>query len=87
MKNEKKSLADLNDQELRQEVKKRKSFLVANCLIIGMLFGVATYITVNKGVGFFTFFPFIFIPLSSFGWIYYKSAQKRIKINGIIKEN
>ena len=55
------NLAQLNVEELMAEEKKRKSALTFHAFLIGLAVGIAVYSTVKHGLGFFTFFPLLFI--------------------------
>ena len=55
------NLSELNVQELLAEEKKRKSALTLHTFIIGLAVGIAVYSTVRNGLGFFVFFPLLFI--------------------------
>ncbi|MCT1523816.1 hypothetical protein [Sphingobacterium hotanense] len=60
---DKKKLSDLTDQEILDKKKKLKSNQIISAVLIGFLVGIAVYSTINKGLGFFTFFPLFFIFL------------------------
>ena len=60
----KKSLAEFTNEELSQEEKKRKESRKFFPFIIGLAVGIAAYSTFKHGIGFFTFFPLIFILAS-----------------------
>ncbi|WP_312135943.1 hypothetical protein [Sphingobacterium sp.] len=60
---DKKNLSHLTDQEILDKKKKLKSNQIISAVLIGFLVGIAVYSTVNKGLGFFTFFPLFFIFL------------------------
>ncbi|WKK60227.1 hypothetical protein [Sphingobacterium sp. BN32] len=60
---DKKKLSNLTDQEILDKKKKLKSNQIISAVLIGFLVGIAVYSTVNKGLGFFTFFPLFFIFL------------------------
>ncbi len=53
----------LSDQELVAAHKKMKSDNLINAVLIGLFIGVSVYGAVNKGFGFFTFFPLFFAYL------------------------
>ena len=55
------NLAQLNIEELMTEKKKRKSALTFHAFLIGLAVGIAVYSTVRNGLGFFVFFPLLFI--------------------------
>ncbi len=56
-----KDLSALTDQELLQEVKKRKSATITNAVIIGFCAGVIFYSVVKSSWGFFTLIPLFII--------------------------
>jgi len=58
---EQKEWAALSDEELLQEQKKAKSNSIISAVLIGCLVGVAVYSAVKNGLGFFTFFPLLFV--------------------------
>lgn len=60
---DKKKISDLTDQEILDKKKKLKSNQIISAVLIGFLVGIAVYSTINKGLGFFTFFPLFFIFL------------------------
>jgi len=60
---DKKKLSDLTDQEILDKKKKLKTNQIISAVLIGFLVGIAVYSTINKGLGFFTFFPLFFIFL------------------------
>ncbi|WP_417941536.1 FUSC family protein [Flavobacterium sp. RS13.1] len=49
----------LSDQELLQKMKKLKTNKIVDATIIGVTIGISIYSVVQKGFGFFTFFPVI----------------------------
>ena len=49
----------LSDQELLQKMKKLKTNKIVDATIIGVTIGISIYSLVQKGFGFFTFFPVI----------------------------
>ncbi|SEG41182.1 hypothetical protein [Sphingobacterium lactis] len=53
----------LTDEELLGRKKKAKSSQIISAVLIGFLVGIAVYSTINKGIGFFTFFPLFFVFL------------------------
>lgn len=55
-----KKLADLKDQELLQEAKKRKSTSITNAVLIGFLAGIIFYSAMKNTLGFFTLIPLFF---------------------------
>jgi hypothetical protein len=85
MKNEKKSLADLNDQELRQEVKKRKGIFIAYSLVIGLMIGVAIYNATHKGSFIISCLPLFFMAIFVSIERSYKEAKKELKARGLEK--
>ncbi len=62
--------SQLTDAELLAEAKKIKSTNIINTVLIGVMIGIAIYITVKNGLNFLTFFPVIF------GVIVFKSSKK-----------
>jgi len=52
---------ELSDQELLDKRKKIKSASIMNAVLTGSFIGIAAYITIKNGFGFFTFFPLIFV--------------------------
>lgn len=55
-----KNPAELTDQELLREAKKRKSTNVINALLIGFLVGIVIYSVKEDSLGFFTLIPLFF---------------------------
>lgn len=53
------NLAELNDQELLQQLKKLKTNKVVDAAMIGFTIGIVVYSAVKNGFGFFTFFPLL----------------------------
>ena len=70
-------LAQLNDEELRQEQKKMKSSKTLNAFLIGFLIGVAVWSALKNGLSFWTLFPLL---------IAYFAFNNRKKINVLEKE-
>jgi hypothetical protein len=58
---EKKILSELTDQELLQEVKKRKSTSITNAFLIGFLVGIVVYSVAKNTWGFLTLIPLFLI--------------------------
>jgi hypothetical protein len=56
-----KQLSGLTDQELLNEVKKRKSSSYINALLIGFLIGIIIYSIVENSIVFFTLIPLFFV--------------------------
>ncbi|MEJ5055336.1 hypothetical protein [Sphingobacterium sp. MYb382] len=79
-----KNLEDLDNEELLKEYKKRKGMYISNCVLVGMLIGTAVYSSINKGFGFFTFFPLFFIPLMAPTWHFYNKAKAEAKSRALI---
>ena len=75
----KKPLSDFTDDELLQEKKKRKKSIKFFPFIIGLAVGIAVYSTVKHGIGFFTFFPLIFILPSISADKKYKEVKVEIE--------
>lgn len=59
-----KELTELSDQELLEKKKKSKSNNITSSVILGIMIGIAIYSTVKNGLGLFTFFPLLFIPIA-----------------------
>ena len=58
---EPKEYSQFSDRELLDEAKKIKSNNITKATLIGLMIGIATYTTIDKGFGFFTVFPIFFI--------------------------
>lgn len=86
MKQENKSLADFNDQELQQEVKKRKGIFIAFCFVIGLMIGVAIYNAANKGSFIFSCLPLFFMTVFISIERSYKGAKKELEVRGLGKK-
>jgi hypothetical protein len=56
-----KDFSEFTDQELLNEAKKMKSFLISNALIIGVLVGIIFYSIVKNSWGLLTLIPLYFI--------------------------
>lgn len=56
---EQKPLTELTDQELQQELKKRKQSQIFAALFIGVSIGVAVWSATHKGGLLFTLLPFL----------------------------
>ena len=57
-------LSDLDDAALLEAGKKKEKELQIDRFIVGMVVGVAVYSLVKNGIGFFTFFPLLYILIS-----------------------
>jgi hypothetical protein len=79
----KKNLSDFNDEELLHEEIKRKDSRKLFPFIIGLSVGIAIYSTFKHGIGFFTFFPLIFILPSINADKKYKAVQAEIESRNI----
>lgn len=71
--------AEFTDQELLEETKKNKSGSIINAVLFGVMVGVATYSTVNNGLGILTFFPLLFIPMLTKNRARQKALDQEIK--------
>lgn len=76
------ALKDLTDEELMQEEKKRKTAYLTYSVILGLMVGIAIYSTVEKGLGFFTFFPLFFVPTGVVNRTNYNAVKKEITSRG-----
>jgi hypothetical protein len=74
-----KEMSELTDQELLQEAKKFKSFILYDKVIFGVLIGIALYSTINKGLGLLTFLPLVYIPIAARNLVKYNSFEKLLK--------
>lgn len=54
---EEKKLSELTDQELLQEVRKRKTASIINAALIGFLIGIIFYSVMKNSLGFLTLIP------------------------------
>lgn len=50
-------------EELLLEQKKIKKTKITTAFLMGLLLGIAVYSSVKNGIGFFTFFPLLFVYL------------------------
>lgn len=57
---EQKKLAELTDQELLQEAKRRRSASIVNAVLIGVLIGIVFYSIMKNTWGFLTLIPLFF---------------------------
>ena len=57
----KKELSELTDQELLNEVKRKKSTSITNAVLIGFLVGIIIYSIVKNNLGFFTLIPLVLV--------------------------
>ena len=80
---EEQNLSELNVEELMAEEKKRKSALTFHAFLIGLAVGIAVYSTVKHGLGFFTFFPLLFIISGNRASNKLKSVRAEIKSRGL----
>jgi riboflavin transporter FmnP len=48
---------ELNDEELMQQTKKKKSKSITNAVLIGFLIGIVIYSIVKNNLGFFALIP------------------------------
>jgi hypothetical protein len=72
-------LTQLSNEELLQEQKKRKpNFIVISVVICTMII-MAILNTIASGIGVFTFFPIIFLPIAINHWKNYKSISNELK--------
>jgi len=55
-----KKLAELTDEELLEEAKKKKTTSIINAVIIGFLIGIIIYSIVKNSLGLFTLIPLFF---------------------------
>ncbi|WP_264530288.1 hypothetical protein [Flavobacterium sp. N502540] len=73
----------LSDQELLQKMKKLKTDKIVDAAIIGLTIGIAIYSVVQKGFGFFTFFPliigYLIIKNSKNNEILYREMEKELE--------
>lgn len=80
---------ELSDQELLQKVKKIKNNKIVDAIIIGVTIGIAIYSVVQKGFGFFTFFPlilaYIIIRNSKNNEILFREIQKELELRNSIE--
>lgn len=78
-------LTDLNENELRKELKKIKTNKIIDATIVGVTIGIAIYSAVKNGIGFSTFFPIILAYLiirnSANNKIVEKEIQKNLKFH------
>jgi hypothetical protein len=81
--NSQKPLSEFTDEELLQEEKKRKDSRKFFPFMIGLSVGIAIYSTFKHGVGFFTFFPLIFVLPSINADKKYKAVQAEIEFRNI----
>jgi hypothetical protein len=75
-----KEIKELTDQELLQEAKKFKPFVLYDKVIFGVLIGIALYSTINNGLGLLTFLPLVYIPIAA------KNKIKNDKFEKLLKE-
>lgn len=72
----KENLAKLTNEELLEEVKKRKSNFRFMLFPFGLLIGVAIINSLDKGTGIFTLMPVIFFPVLLNLWNKYQPSRK-----------
>lgn len=57
-------------EALLLEQKKNKKTKIITAFLMGLLLGIAVYSSVKNGIGFFTFFPLLFV------YLLYKNSMK-----------
>jgi hypothetical protein len=72
-------LKQLSNEELLMEQKKIKPNFISMTVVIIAMVIMAVLNTVASGVGIFTFFPIIFLPIALNHWSKYKSIQEEVK--------
>lgn len=85
MKKENKSLADLNDLELQQEVKSRKGIFIFSCVLIVILIGASIYNATYKGSFIISCFPLFFMVIFVSIEKSYKEAKKELEAREVEK--
>lgn len=74
---------DMGDEELLAKQKAAKSSLIISSTLVGLLVGIAIYSAVKNGVGFFTFFPLLFVFLVAKGQSSHKALLNEIKLRNL----
>ena len=72
-------LKQMSKEELLQEEKKRKPNYIIMVVIICAMVVLAILNTITSGIGVFTFFPIIFLPIAINHWKRFKSIQDELK--------
>jgi len=72
-------LSELSDEELLAKRKKIKSTKIISAVLIGFFVGIAIFSAIKKELGFFTFFPLIFIFMLMRNQAESKALDKEIK--------
>jgi uncharacterized membrane protein len=72
-------LAELTEQELKQEEKKQKSGVIAFRVIIGLLMGVAIWSATHKGSFIISCLPLFFMSIFLTAEKNYKALQSEIE--------
>jgi len=79
----KEEIKQLSNEDLQQEVKKRKPNLIVISLAIGGMIIMAILNTIASGTGIFTLLPVIFLPIGIKHWTINKQLQDEIKFRGL----
>ena len=73
----------MSDEELLTKKKAAKSSLILSSTLVGFLVGIAVYSAVRNGIGFFTFFPLIFVFLVARNQATHKALLNEIKVRNL----
>ncbi|WP_326982903.1 hypothetical protein VUJ46_22590 [Chryseobacterium sp. MYb264] len=74
-----KTISELTNEELLDKRKKAKNANIISAVLIGFFVGIAVFSAIKKGLGFFTFFPLIFVFMLMRNQSEAKELDKEIK--------
>lgn len=74
-----KILAELTNEELKEEAKKMKKTSIFDALVFGLLIGIAIYSSVKNGIGLLTFLPLLYIPVATKNKTKIKELEEALK--------
>lgn len=74
-----KELSTLTDEALLQEVKKSRTTVIFDAVIIGFLVGISVFSIVKKGFGLLSLLPLIYIPIATRNRKHQKALEKLLK--------
>lgn len=73
-----KTLAEYTPEELNAEKTKRKAIFYSYCVIFSLMVITGIFITMKKGMNFFTFMPLFFLFTFFIMWKNYNDVKKEI---------
>lgn len=86
---QKKILSDQSLEELKYTRKKQYSIIRLQIILLCILVGASTYLTITNGFSFFTVLPLFFFPICLYSLFNQKKIKDEIKIRTayIVMEN